>query len=80
MLRSMDLHSLCGDSGELDLIDRVAVAFVQDGEALVENGLALSEGLGGVPLIGDEGEAEVLGEAGSDVVLSDVVAVEVDTG
>jgi hypothetical protein len=46
----------------------------------MENLLALFEGFGGIPLIGDEGQSEILGEASSDVVLGDVVAIEVDAG
>jgi len=68
------------DSGELHLIDGVAIAFIEHSEAPVQDFPALLFGAVGVPMVGDECESVVLGKAGGSVVLGDVVAVEVDGG
>jgi len=58
----------------------VAVPLVDDGPALVDDLLALLGCLLGVPVVGDQGQSEVLGEASCDPVLLDVGAEEVDAG
>lgn len=75
-----DVDSLRSDSRKLNLIDRVAVPLVNDREALVQDGLAFLESLGGVPLVGNQGQSEVLGKACGEVVLDDVVTIEIDAG
>lgn len=80
MLGRQDIHSLRSHGGELHLVDRMAVPLVDDREALMQDGLALLKSLSGVPLVGNQGQSEVLGEPGGEVVLDDVVAVEVDAG
>lgn len=46
----------------------------------MQDGLAFLKSLGGVPLVGNQGQSEVLGKACREVVLHDVVAVEVHAG
>ena len=58
----------------------MAVSFVYYRKAFMEDLLALFEGLGGVPVVGNECQPKVLGESSSNIVLDDVVAVEVNTG
>jgi len=80
LLRSQHLYAFLSHSGELHLVNRVAVPLVDDSEAAVDDLLALLQSLVGVPLVGDDGQAVVLGEAGSDVVFVDMAAVEVHAG
>lgn len=80
MFRRQDLDSLRSDSGELHLIDRMAIPLINDREALMKDGLAFLKSLRGVPLVGNQGKSEVFGESSGEVVLDDVVAVEVDAG
>lgn len=58
----------------------MAISFVYHRKALVEDLLALFEGLGWVPMVGNECQSKVLGESSSNIVLDDVVAVEVNAG
>lgn len=46
----------------------------------MQDGLAFLESLGGVPLVGNQGQSEVLGEACGEVILDNVVAIEIHTG
>ncbi len=82
------LHVLCRQNVdalschccELNLIDRLAVSFVNDREALVQDLFAFFEGGIGVPMVGNEGKSKVLGEPSSNIVLDDMVAIEINTG
>lgn len=79
-LRGGNSDAIGSDGGELHLIDRVAIAFIENGEASVQDFPALLFGAVGIPMVGDECESVVFGEACCGVVLGDVVAVEVDGG
>ena len=80
MLGWQDVDSLGSDSRKPHLIDRVAIPLINDREALMQDGLAFLKSLGGVPLIGNQGQSEVLGESCGEVVLDDVVAIEIHAG
>lgn len=75
-----NLDSSVSDSCELDFVNRVAVSFVEDSKTLVEYFLGFFYGLFRIPVVGEDGETEVLAEAGSDVIFADVSAEEIDAG
>lgn len=66
--------------GELQLIDSVAVTLVENRPALMDDFFALFHGFVRTPILGDEGQSEVLAEASADIIFADMGAIEVDTG
>lgn len=80
MLGRADPHAIGSDSGKLHLVDGVAVPLIYDGEALMQDLSTLLLSAVGVPMIGNQCQAEVFGESSSEIVLADMIAEEIDAG
>ena len=46
----------------------------------MQNDLAFLYGFAGIPLVGNESMPKIFGEASSDIILSNMVAVKIDAG
>lgn len=75
-----DLHVVLGHHCELDLVDGVAVPHVYHLECPTDDIFALLGRQRGFPFVGYQGQTEMLGEAGHDVVFLDQGAEEIHTG
>lgn len=78
LLGSQNLHSSLSYSCELHFVHRVAVSLIKHSKTLVEYLLGFLDRFVRIPVVGQDGEAEVLAEASRNVIFADVGAEEVD--